>query len=440
MRNQRLGRRSQGSGSWQWMMIGIFLGMGCSLVMLLSANLFGFVEFTVDEESGSSDGDTVVITNTPAPTEGTEPSPTTEGSTGTEIASVPSFTPDDTNASSTSSSPTPLPGGSDPKFGGSRTTTPETPGGTPAVGTPSDPTTEAVGLPTSDVPTELAIVASTLLPVSEGTFTMGTTQDEALAAVQQCLEQGGVCSEAMVLDSTIPHEVYLDAYQIEQTEVSVGQYVTFLNYLLDTTEVERPHLSFCNSRPCVLTTGDSGGEFSDIEFDGTRYSVRGAGTSLDRSNYPITLVTWNGARAYCQAVGRDLPTEAQWERAARGPSNTTYPWGQAWIPENANTNRSTFDPNAEGLAPVDSYIRGASGFGALNMAGNAAEWTLDFYSDNYYAQSERENPKGPPSGDSRVVRGGSWDAVPFFARTVHRLDQWEPDDASFSVGFRCVDD
>lgn len=436
MRNQRLGRRSRDSGSWQWMMIGIFLGMGCSLVMLLSANLFGFVEFTVDEETGD-DGDTVVITNTPAPTEdsGAETSPTTDTTSGTEIAGVPSFTPDP-QGGNVSSSPTPLPGGTDPKFGGSGNQ--GAAGETPAVGTPANPTDPPVGVATSDIPTELAIVASTLLPVQEGTFTMGTTQDEALAAVQQCVEQGGTCNESMVLDSTIPHEVFLDAYQIEQTEVSVAQYVAFLNYLLDTTEAERPHLSFC-SGPCVLTTADEGGDFSDIEFDGNRYSARGAGTSLDRSNYPVTLVFWNGARGYCQELGRDLPTEAQWERAARGPSNTTYPWGPAWVPENANTNRSTYDPNNEGLAPVDAYPRGASGFGALNMAGNAAEWTLDWYSANYYAQSERENPKGPPTGESRVVRGGSWDAVPFFSRSVHRLDQWVPSDASFSVGFRCVD-
>lgn len=449
MSYQRLGRRNRDS-SWQWMVIGIFLGMGCSLVMLLSANLFGFVEFSTSDDPteaavviSSPAGPTMTMGPTitrdigaqatgPADSRTVEPSPTR----GTP---PPTFTPDPNQGT-----PTSLPGAgsgsnNDPKFGDSGSSgsgSGDT--ATEPVGTLAEPTQAAVGLPTSSVPNNLAVVASPLIDIPSGTFTMGTTQDEGRAAVAQCIEQGASCEESFVIDSTIPHEVFLDAFKIERAEVSVSQYVAYLNYLLTTGEYERPHLSACNG-PCALTTSDDGGEYSDIDFDGQQYSARGAGTSVDRSNYPVTLVTWYGARSYCQELSRDLPTEAQWERAARGPNNTIYPWGQQWDAQFANTNRSSYDPNNPGLAPVDAYGTGANAWGVLNMAGNVAEWTLDWYSQNYYAQSEAQNPRGPASGEKKVVRGGSWDNPPFFARSVHRVDLWGVQDLSLAVGFRCVE-
>lgn len=432
-RGTRLGRRNR-DASWQWMIIGIFLGMGCSLVMLLTANVFGFVTFSstsTDEPDvvvATSTEDPATATSTPEPD--TDPAPTTDDA-ATDPAStsatdgITTFTPDPAAGGVATATITPLPGG-----GGNGAS-----GGTPVVGTQAVDTQEPVGLPTSAVPEELQVFASPLLPVAGGSFMMGTTLEEGRQAVADCVQRdGGNCTEAMILDSTPPHQVQLDPFQIEQFEVSVGQYAAFLNYLLDTTEESSPHLTACSGGPCVLTTNDSGGENSDILFDGERYEVRGAGTSLDRSNHPITLVTWYGAKRYCQALGRDLPTEAQWERAARGPDNWIYPWGQQWLEDNANTSRSGPDTFVE----VTEYAGGQSNYGALNMAGNVAEWTNDWYSENYYRNSETINPLGPASGTVKVVRGGSWDFVPLFARAVHRMDQWEPNEAEFSVGFRCA--
>ena len=429
---QSIGRRNRDS-SWQWMMIGIFLGMGCSLVMVLSANLFGVIEFVGLD--GNPTEEVIVQATNPVVGQPTNSGVDTAGQTPVSTSAVatdavaqpPSFTPDPNGVVATTATPTPLPGGSTGTF----PTDTKFSGGTPVVGTQPVPTVTQVGAPTSAVSTTLLSVASPLVSVEGGTFMMGTTAEEGQAAVGECVQRdAGTCTGAMVADSTIPHQVTLDAFQIETYEVSVAQYVAFLNFLVDQGETN-PHRSYCSGNPCVLTTDID--ERSDIDFDGTRYSVRLLGTELDRSNYPVTLVTWYGAQAYCRELGRDLPTEAQWERAARGPQNLIYPWGQSWLPDNANTSRS----GPDGIGPVTDYPTGASAYGALNMAGNVAEWTKDDYNGSYYASSPTINPIAV-GGDKKVVRGGSWDNVPLFARTVHRIDTWEALEAASSVGFRCV--
>jgi formylglycine-generating enzyme required for sulfatase activity len=269
---------------------------------------------------------------------------------------------------------------------------------------------------------------------------MGTTLEEGQAAVADCIQRDGkACEESWVLDSIPPHDVTVDGFQIEEYEVSVLQYVTFLNYLLQQSPGTRPHLTGCNG-PCALTVAED--PASDIEFDQdqNQYVVRLAG--VDRSLYPVKLVTWFGADAYCRALDRYLPTEAQWERAARGPANTVYPWGPQWDPARANTSV----PGQGGTLPVNSYSAGtssgASGFSVFNTAGNVAEWTNDWYQSNFYTQAEAvlPNPRGPATGSAKVVRGGSWTNPPLMARAVHRIDAWEPGETSTWVGFRCADD
>jgi formylglycine-generating enzyme required for sulfatase activity len=194
-----------------------------------------------------------------------------------------------------------------------------------------------------------------------------------------------------------------------------------------------------------LARGDNGGEFSDIIYsDATlRYEVFDGG--FDRSNYPMTIVLWQGAQAYCRAIGRRLPTEAEWERAARGPNNTIYPWGQQWDPTAANTTRSGETRlGLGGTVQVDTYPNGQSLFGPFNMAGNVAEWTSDWYSATIYQERANSgqvavNPTGPDLGEERVVRGGSWDAVPLYARTVHRRSE-SPGQPGPWIGFRCAAD
>jgi formylglycine-generating enzyme required for sulfatase activity len=435
-RGQPVGRRSR-DGSWQWMIIGIFLGMGCSLVMVLSANLFGFIEFsTATQQTEETPGVVVNNPTTPAPTSTTQIQPTTENVATQDPAAQPStFTPDPSSLAPTSLPgvlPT-NPGGGGFKGTGSNTTPVPGVTMTSSVGTPAEATQPAVGVATQAPITNPVLAnASILLTIEGSTFRMGTSMEEAGPAVVDCNQRDGAnCTEAMVTDSIPIHSVTLDTFKIEETEVSVAQYVTFLNYLIDRDNLTTlPHKSACGGQPCVLTTSDAGGENSDISIVDGRYVARAS-----RDNYPVTLVTWYGADAYCAAIGRALPTEAQWERAARGNQNSFYPWGMNWDETLANTSRS----GADGIEPIDSYPKGQTTNGVLNMAGNVAEWTADWYSANYYNLSDgATNPTGPASGDVKVVRGGSWDNPPLFARTVHRIDQFSPGEASYALGFRCV--
>jgi formylglycine-generating enzyme required for sulfatase activity len=150
------------------------------------------------------------------------------------------------------------------------------------------------------------------------------------------------------------------------------------------------------------------------------------------ADHPVMEVSWYGAQAYCQWVGGSLPTEAQWEKAARGPDRRTYPWGEGISCDLAN-----YAGCVGGTTTVGSYPRGASPYGALDLAGNVWEWVLDWYSETFYGISPYENPQGPSTGDYRVLRGGGWDLVDWYLRTSHRSGD-NPDATYYSLGFRCA--
>ena len=154
-----------------------------------------------------------------------------------------------------------------------------------------------------------------------------------------------------------------------------------------------------------------------------------------KDDHPIVNVTWDDARAYCDWAGALLPTEAQWEKAARGTDGRQYPWGNEWDPGGlwCSVGQSRIS-----TAPVGSSPAGASPYGCLDMAGNVWQWCADWYDADYLKSAPATNPTGHPSGTRRVLRGGSWDVSlePYF-RSALRFNS-APSSRGGNVGFRCV--
>ena len=202
------------------------------------------------------------------------------------------------------------------------------------------------------------------------------------------------------------HNVVLDAYYIDKYEVSNKDYKEFMK---------------ATSHPAPAYWDDP---------------------RLNKPEQPVVGVNWYDANGFCEWKGKRLPTEAEWERAAKGPDgNAHYPWGHQ-----LDSSKANYGQNVGHTTPVDSYPEGASGFGAYNMAGNVFEWVSDWYDPTYFSVSPALNPQGPATGLNfanqgpvKVLKGGSWLAPPSSLHTSHRF--WnQPENNSYGVGlgFRCA--
>lgn len=246
------------------------------------------------------------------------------------------------------------------------------------------PTVEATESPSENLNYVSPVDGMVMIYVPEGEFIMGDEDPD-----NYC---GGDCPE---------HVVYLDAFWIDQTEVTNAMFLEFANAINLGADGEE-YGEFL----------DSQGEFvPDVPFyknweDTWLMSQPGA------ENLPVTHVTWEGANAYCQYANRRLPTEAQWEKAARGTDGSNYPWGDYWTSGSSREMCAEYINTSEcGLGrtvEVGQHEKGMSVYGAYNMAGNVTEWVADTYDPDYYRVSPDSNPKGPPSGPYKAARGQSW--------------------------------
>lgn len=203
-------------------------------------------------------------------------------------------------------------------------------------------------------------------------------------------------------DEKPAHRVYLDAFYMDKYHVTVGQYAKYL----EATGMEAPPDWDIMSQP--------------------RHQKR-----------PVVNVSWFDADKYCKWAGKRLPTEAEWEKAARGTDERLYPWGNDPPTRlHANFGKKSWEDHMA-LVPVGMFEMGKSPYGIYDLAGNAWEWVNDWYDHDYYKKSPAKNPQGPATGKSKVVRGGNWLYVSEFMRSSFRFNA-EPSRRQFGYGFRCA--
>jgi formylglycine-generating enzyme required for sulfatase activity len=319
-----------------------------------------------------------------------------------------------------------------------KTATPKLPTSTPmlATDTPESPTSTPVpptdtATPPTITPVTTIFISTLSVPPVSGT--MRTRLADGMVMVYIAggeFLMGSADEDAKALANEKPqHVVNLDAFWVDYTEVTVAQYAVFV--------AETGYRSTAEKMGWAYAYVESAKEWQRVK--GADWQHPFGPTSNAEDNHPVTQVTWNDAVEYCAWVGGSLPSEAQWEKAARGTDGRIYPWGDDFDGTRLNYcdtrcgGDTRYDDGYQFTAPVGSYPTGASPYGVLDMAGNVWEWTADWFTSSYNEQTAVQNPNGP----ARVLRGGSWNHDRAGMRAAYRLDA-PPDTSVDNFGFRCV--
>jgi formylglycine-generating enzyme required for sulfatase activity len=251
--------------------------------------------------------------------------------------------------------------------------------------------------------------------VPGGESRLGSDDSEVDLALEMCNQYYGECEREWFEVEQPAHVVLLDGFWMDKTEVTNAQYRRCVD------------LGGCTP-PSSNSSDTRSSYFGDSAYD----------------NYPVVYVSWSQANAYCTWAGARLPTEAQWEYAARGPEGRRYPWGNDYDGARLNSCDVTCDydwaDNAyedgyADTAPVGSYPDGASWCGAQDLAGNVWEWTADWYGE--YSSERQVNPTGPASGSLRALRGDAADGTRSVSRNAARHGE-SPSRTYEYLGFRCA--
>lgn len=217
----------------------------------------------------------------------------------------------------------------------------------------------------------------------------------------------------------IPEGAFLMGYDFGNPDEGPMRVVSLSSYYIDRYEVTNRRYAGC------------------VESGRCRKGTEADNGNLNKARQPVLGVNWKDAEAFCRFRGRRLPTEAEWEKAARGSDGRLYPWG--FIMDQRRANGSSKIDGFAFSSPVGSFPEGAGPYGVMDMAGNAKEWVADWYGADAYATQPARDPKGPETGSAKVVRGGSWKNDQLNVRTTLR-NPVPPDAANEYFGFRCAAD
>ena len=293
----------------------------------------------------------------------------------------------------------------------------------------------------TELPVATEVPLATEVPVNTEVPSLGSTrisETDGMTLVYVPSGDSTMGSDSSSYANERPaHTVFLEAFWIDQTEVTNAMFGAFVAQTGYQTDAENAGSSYGYDPNTGKTERTQGAEWQHPLGPDSGLS--------DLAEHPVVHVSWNDARAYCEWAGRRLPTEAEWEKAARGTDGRTFPWGtdfdgthlnSADVNLGAGRGNSNFDDGFQLTSPVGSYPQGASPYGALDLVGNVWEWVSDWVDEAYYQSSPSANPGGPDSGEYRVLRGGSWHDPEDGNRAAYR--GWaSPEDTDITLGFRC---